>query len=607
MTELELLAPAKDLETGIAAITHGADAVYIAAQKFGAREKAGNPIKDIAELCRFAHAYHARVYITVNTIIYDNEIDEVQELIHEIYNASVDAIIIQDFAILAMDIPPIAIHASTQMHNIDPNHINFLEKNGVSRIVLPRELNLGEISNIRSKTKAELEFFVHGALCVSYSGQCYMSYLLSGRSANRGACAQPCRLAYDLVDETGNVLVKNKHLLSLKDLNLSSHLANLIGAGITSFKIEGRLKDVAYVKNITAHYSNLLNQFISLNSQYKRASSGKCSYSFTPDPERTFNRGFTTHFIDGRKPNQASINTPKSVGKRIGMVDRIYRNYFCINSAETIHNGDGLCFFNSQDQLEGFRVNKVEGNKIFPNQKTTDLAIETTIYRNEDFELEQILNRKSAERKVDCNIDLYISANFIKLYIRDEDGVSAFIEFPNGFDKAKNPNHLDAIENQLRKTGDTIFNVNRVNIECSTEAPFIPTSIINSARRDLTLQFLSKRIEAHRRHLRDKTTTTATVPNPILSYKANVANKASRDFLLNHGAKSIEPAFEVTRPKGEVELMVTRYCIKHELGLCPSKQGAKPTGQLFLKNDHRLFPLVFDCKNCVMKVIQPNK
>lgn len=607
MTELELLAPAKDLETGIAAITHGADAVYIAAHKFGAREKAGNPVDDIAELCHFAHAYHARVYVTVNTIIFDNELNEVQELIRKIYNAGADAIIIQDFALLDMDIPPIAIHASTQMHNIDPNHINFLESTGVSRIVLPRELNLDEISNIRSKTKAELEFFVHGALCVSYSGQCYMSYSLSGRSANRGACAQPCRLAYDLVDETRNVLVKNKHLLSLKDLNLSSHLADLIGAGITSFKIEGRLKDVAYVKNITAHYNNLLNNFIGVNQQYKRASSGKCTYTFTPDPERTFNRGFTTHFIDGRKPNQASINTPKSLGKRIGMVDRIYRNYFCINTAETIHNGDGLCFFNSQDQLEGFRVNKVEGNKVFPNQMPTDLSIETTIYRNEDFELEQTLNRKSAERKVDCNIDLYISANFIKLYIRDEDGVSAFIEFPNGFDKAKYPNHLEAIENQLRKTGDTIFNVNRVNIECSTEAPFIPTSIINSARRDLTLQLLSKRIESHRRLLRDKTTTTATVPNPILSYKANVANKASRDFLLNHGAKSIEPAFEVTRPKGEVELMVTRYCIKHELGLCPSKQGAKPTGQLFLKNDHSIFPLVFDCKNCVMKVIQPNK
>ncbi|HQI88238.1 MAG TPA: peptidase U32 family protein, partial [Tenuifilum sp.] len=403
MTELELLAPAKDLETGIAAITHGADAVYIAAHKFGAREKAGNPIEDIAELCHFAHAYHARVYVTVNTIIFDSELKEVQELINQIYNAGADAIIIQDFAILAMDIPPIAIHASTQMHNTDPNHINFLEKNGVSRIVLPRELNLGEISNIRSKTKAELEFFIHGALCVSYSGQCYMSYSLSGRSANRGACAQPCRLAYDLVDEMGNVLVENKHLLSLKDINLSSHLADLIRAGITSFKIEGRLKDITYVKNITAHYSNLLNNFIGLNQQYKRASSGKCTYTFTPDPERTFNRGFTTHFINSRKPNQASLNTPKSVGKRIGMVDRIYRNYFCINSAETIHNGDGLCFFNSQNQLVGFRVNKVDGDKVFPNQMPTDLTIETTIYRNEDFELEQTLNRKSAERKVDCN------------------------------------------------------------------------------------------------------------------------------------------------------------------------------------------------------------
>ncbi|HOK87182.1 MAG TPA: U32 family peptidase, partial [Tenuifilum sp.] len=404
--------------------------------------------------------------------------------------------------------------------------INFLEKNGVSRIVLPRELTLDEISNFRSKTKAELEFFIHGALCVSYSGQCYMSYSLSGRSANRGACAQPCRLAYDLVDEMGNVLVENKHLLSLKDINLSSHLADLIRAGITSFKIEGRLKDITYVKNITAHYSNLLNNFIGLNQQYKRASSGKCTYTFTPDPERTFNRGFTTHFINSRKPNQASLNTPKSVGKRIGMVDRIYRNYFCINSAETIHNGDGLCFFNSQNQLVGFRVNKVDGDKVFPNQMPTDLTIETTIYRNEDFELEQTLNRKSAERKVECNIDVFITANNIKLSIKDEDGMIALIEIPNGFDKAKNQNYFDTIESQLRKTGDTIFNVNRVNIECSTEVPFIPTSIINSARRELTLQLRTKRIELHKQNLRDNTNNPATVPNPILTYKANVANRA---------------------------------------------------------------------------------
>lgn len=607
MTELELLAPAKDLETGIAAITHGADAVYIAAHRFGAREKAGNPIESIAELCQFAHAYHARVYVTVNTIIFDNELNEVKELIHHIYNAGADAIIIQDFAILAMDIPPIAIHASTQMHNIDPDHINFLEKNGVSRIVLPRELTLDEISNFRSKTKAELEFFIHGALCVSYSGQCYMSYSLSGRSANRGACAQPCRLAYDLVDEMGNVLVENKHLLSLKDINLSSHLADLIRAGITSFKIEGRLKDITYVKNITAHYSNLLNNFIGLNQQYKRASSGKCTYTFTPDPERTFNRGFTTHFINGRIPNQASIYTPKSVGRRIGVVDRIYRNYLWVNSSETIHNGDGLCFFNPQNQLKGFLVNKAEGNMIFPNQMPTDLNIETTIYRNEDFEFEQTLKRKSAERNIECNIDVNITQENITLTITDIDGISTSTEIPNRFDEAKNPNALALLENQLKKTGDTIFNVNRVNIECSTEVPFIPTSIINSARRNLTFQLHTKRVELPSRHRRGNSTATATVPNPTLSYKANVANKASRDFLLKHGAQSIEPAFEIKHPKGGVELMVTRYCIKHELGLCPSKQGAKPTGRLFLKNGHSLFPLVFDCKSCVMKVIQPNK
>ncbi|MEW5845743.1 MAG: U32 family peptidase [Bacteroidota bacterium] len=606
MVELELLAPAKDFETGIAAITHGADAVYIAAQKFGAREKAGNPINDIAVLCRFAHAYHTRVYVTVNTIIFDNEIAEVQALIHEIYNAGADAIIIQDFAIFNMNIPPIAIHASTQMHNIDPNHINFLEDIGVSRIVLPRELTLDEIANFRRKTKAELEFFIHGALCVSYSGQCYLSHALSGRSANRGACAQPCRLAYDLVDEMGNVLVENKHLLSLKDLNLSSHLTDLIRAGITSFKIEGRLKDVAYVKNITAHYSKLLNQFISLNSGYKRASSGECSYSFTPDPERTFNRGFSTHFINGRTTNQASVNTPKSIGKKVGVVDRIYRNYFYIDTIEPIHNGDGLCFFNPQNQLKGFLVNKVEGNKIFPNQMPTDLNNETTIYRNEDFEFEQTLKRKSAERKIDCNLEVTITPESITLAITDIDGISTSIEIPNQFDEAKNPNAAALIENQLRKTGDTIFRVDRVEIDVSSKIPFIPASVINSARRELITQLHNKRVETHQRPIRNVLTPSAKVPHTALSYKANVANKASSDFLQKHGAQLIEPAFEVKKPKGDIELMVTRYCIKHELGLCPSKQGAKPTGRLYLKNNQNIFPLLFDCKNCVMKVMQPN-
>lgn len=400
--------------------------------------------------------------------------------------------------------------------------------------------------------------------------------------------------------------MENKHLLSLKDLNLSSHLADLARAGVTSFKIEGRLKDIAYVKNITAHYSNLLNNFIGLNQQYKRASSGKCTYTFIPDPERTFNRGFTTHFIDRRMPNQASIDSPKSVGKKIGVVDRIYRNYLCVNSSETIHNGDGLCFFNPQNQLKGFLVNKVEGNKIFPSQMPTDLNFDTTIYRNEDFEFEQTLKRKSAERKIDCHIDIKITQENITLTITDIDGTSTSVEIPNQFDEAKNPNAAAILENQLRKTGDTIFNVNRVNIKCSTEVPFIPTSIINSARGKLTFQLHTKRIELYSRPHRDSSTATARVPNPVLSYKANVANRASKDFLLKHGAKSVEPAFEVKRPKGEVELMVTRYCNKNELGLCLSKQGAKPTGRLFLKNDHNLFPLIFDCKNCVMKVIQLN-
>ncbi len=606
MVELELLAPAKDLDTGIAAIIHGADAVYIAANKFGAREKAGNPIEHIEKLCKFAHAFHARVYVTVNTIIYDNELLEVQKLINDIYAAGADAIIIQDYAILKMNIPPIAIHASTQMHNISPEQINFLESLGISRVVLPRELTLDEIKLFRSKTKSELEFFIHGALCVSFSGQCYMSHHLTGRSANRGACAQPCRMDYQLVDESGKVIANNKHLLSLKDLNLSAHLHQLVDAGITSFKIEGRLKDIAYVKNVTAYYSQILDKLIESRKGFRRASSGSCTYYFAPDPERTFNRGFTNHFIEGRKVNQASLLTPKSIGQVVGTLKTLGNNFLVVETNKGIHNGDGLCFFNKQNELVGFLVNQVVGNKIFPNLMPKDLPLGTTIFRNQDTHFEKILKAKSADRKISCSISVNIDRTSLLIRVEDQDGLTAHVEIPNTFEAARNLEAISKFEEQLRKTGDTIFQISQITTQSKVSFPFIPVGVINSARRQLLHQLHEKRVASHKRPTRLMHHNELQSPQTMLTYKANVANRLSREFFLEHGVKSIEKAFELKQPAEKAELMVTRYCIKHELGLCPTKQGAKPTGKLYLKSNRILFPLIFDCKNCLMKVIQPD-
>ncbi len=605
MTALELLAPAKDLETGISAITHGADAVYIAAEKFGAREKAGNPLTDIEQLCRFAHGFHARVYVTVNTIIFDNELEEVKNLIHNLYEIGADAVIIQDYAILNMDIPPIALHASTQMHNISPEQVRFLESAGINRVVLPRELTLEEIKEFRRNTNAELEFFIHGALCVSYSGQCYMSEATLGRSANRGACAQPCRHSYSLIDEHGNALVLERYLLSLRDLNLSNHIVDLINAGITSFKIEGRLKDITYVKNVTAYYNQLLNSAISQLKDYKRASSGTCRYSFTPDPERTFNRGFSNHFIQGRTQNQASLFSPKSIGKKIGEVKGITKKFITISSNDTISNGDGLCYFNLMGDLVGFRVNKVEGKKVFPLQVPSDIQVGYTIYRNEDAQFEKILKGKSAERKITCRIGLTFEAKKIIARIEDEDGICASIEKYHNYEPAKKLDYKNQLENQFLKSGDTIFKIANIKIFESSPVPFIPAAAINGLRRELLSQLHQKRLESHYFYRWGKNNKALQFPQKNITYKGNVANRLSREFLLQHGAITIENAFEVKPQKTNAELMVTRYCIKFELGICPNKQGGKPTGKLFLKRGKMIFPLIFDCSSCQMKVMQP--
>jgi len=601
---LELLAPAKDLQTGIAAFKHGADAVYIAANKFGAREKAGNSIDDIEKLVSFAHHYYARVYVTVNTIIYDEELKEVKRLINDLYRINVDAIIIQDYSILNMDLPPIAIHASTQMHNNSPEKINFLESYGIERVVLPRELSIQEITTFSQSTNAELEFFVHGALCVCYSGQCYMSHALTGRSANRGACAQPCRSAYDLIDSDGNILVKNKHLLSLKDLNLSQNIYQLIDAGITSFKIEGRMKDISYVKNTVAFYSSLINNIISTKPDYKRLSSGRCEYSFTPDLERTFNRGFTNHFIDGRTSGQASYHSQKSIGKQLGKVTQKGTGWFTMDSSEVISNGDGLCFFNSRGELKGFLVNSTSENKVYPNQEPADLKAGTVIYRNSDFAFDKTLKGESSTRKILVSISVMQDEGKLQFIASDEDSIRYELSIDDNFELAKKPELANSnLINQLAKSGETIFQIKNINLDNGIEPKHLPISELNAIRRRLLDGLNLERLKNYTTNKRVVPLTKIDYPLTDIDYKGNVANSSSKEFLQKSGVKNIANAFELEVKPEKTELMVTKYCIKYELGLCPSKQNATPTKALFLKDNSNLFPLVFNCKECQMVVL----
>lgn len=606
MIELELLAPAKNAEIGIAAITHGADAVYIAANQFGAREKAGNSLPDIETLVNFAHQFNARVYVTVNTIIFDDELELVERLIFDLYRIKVDAIIVQDFSILNMKIPPIAIHASTQMHNVSAEKIRFLESYGVNRVVLPREFMLTEISDFRQKISCEIETFIHGALCVCYSGQCYLSQAITERSANRGACAQPCRSAYSLVDEDGNYLIKNKHLLSLKDLNLSAHIGELIEAGATSFKIEGRLKDITYVKNVTAYYSQIINQYIEKHPNYKRQSNGSCSYSFTPDPERSFNRGFTTHFIKGRQKGLSSMETQKSIGKALGIVTNSKNGHIKIDTNQIIHNGDGLCYFDGSG-LKGFLVNNICNGEITlsTNQEVPQKG--TLIYRNSDFAFEKALNSNSANRTIAVQVKIEQNDSNLVFSAIDENTYKAQVIIPNNFLPAQNTqSSILNIQKQLCKTGNTIFTVSKVDLSEFLQPVFIPISTINTIRRQLLNNLLLARNSGYQTILRNMQCQHIPFPINEVNYKGNISNRISRQMLESTGTHVLEPAFEVKYPKSKVELMTSRYCIKYELNMCPNKQNAKPTKQLYLEDNNHSYKLNFDCKNCQMELLLDN-
>ena len=602
--KIELLAPARNLECGIEAINHGADAVYIGAPKFGARSAAGNSLADIATLVEYAHLFNVRIYVTVNTILKDSELSETEEMIWQLYNAGVDALIVQDMGITQLNLPPIPLHASTQMDNRTVEKVRFLSNAGFRQVVLARELSLDEIRKIHEACPdVALEVFVHGALCVSYSGQCYVSEACFGRSANRGECAQFCRLPFSMVDEDGKVIVRNKHLLSLKDLNQSSILESLLDAGATSLKIEGRLKDVTYVKNVTAAYRQKLDEIFCRRKEYVRSSSGDTVLDFTPQLEKSFNRGFTHYFLHGRTPDIASFNTPKSLGEEMGTMKEQYKKYVTVSGVKPFHNGDGACFIDEQGCLQGFRINKVEGNKLFPAGAIPRIKPKTPIYRNYDQDFEKLLTRKSAERKIGVDWILSETAFGFALTVSDEDKNSVTLSFPvETKEKARTSQH-DNLCSQLKKMGNTPFRTRSVVIQCSEEW-FIPSSLISDWRRLATDRLVALRRINFRRELQVWKPTNHSYPTSSLTYLGNVMNGKAEKFYQEHGVCNIAPAYEKQAPDNAT-LMFCRHCLRYSMGWCPTYQRVRSPYRepyYLVSNDGKRFRLEFDCKRCQMKV-----
>ena len=601
--KIELLSPAKNLEVGIAAINHGADAVYIGPSQFGARVAAGNSIEDIAKLVDYAHKYYARVYVTLNTILKDSELEQARLLVNDLYNIGVDALIVQDMALLQMDLPPIALHASTQCDTRTVEKVKFLEQCGFEQVVLARETSLATMRQMSEQTNVALEAFVHGALCVSYSGQCYLSEAMRGRSANRGACAQMCRLPYDLLDEDGNTLLHKKHLLSLKDFDASHHLLEMIDAGISSFKIEGRLKDINYVKNITSYYRRKFDAILE-GSPRRASSSGKTTFFFEPNPKKTFYRGATDYFLEGRKPNIWSFDTPKSLGEPIGKVKDVWRNAISMHSSQfTIHNGDGLCFLNKNGEFEGFRVNKVESGRLMPlNMPKIDKG--TLVYRNLDVAFERILAGKTADRKIAIDIKLQTLNNKFKITITDSDNISTSFETEVSGELANNPDKmLDTWRTQLSKLGGTIFESHTIDLSALNNPLFIPVSQIAEWRRQLVELHEINRSKAYKRSLIEINPTTHKYVATELDYRANIYNSQAKAFYEQHGSIVKQPAFE-QQHQPNAELMRTKHCIRYALGWCRKENPKAQTKQLYIQNGNDRFRLEFDCRNCEMIIKQ---
>ena len=627
--QLELLAPARDADIGIEAVNHGADAVYIGGPGFGARSSADNSVSDIARLVRHAHRFNARIFTTVNTILRDDELESARKLAWQLYDAGVDALIIQDMGLLEIDLPPIQLHASTQTDIRTPEKAHFLQDVGLSQIVLARELTLQQIAAIRAKTSCTLEFFVHGALCVAYSGQCYISHAHTGRSANRGECSQACRLPYQVVDDKGRFVAHDKHVLSMKDNNQSANLAALVDAGIRSFKIEGRYKDMGYVKNITAHYRRLLDEILDEREAsadpLARASSGRTTFTFTPDPLQNFNREFTDYFVNGRKEDIGAFDTPKNPGQAIGWVTKLGPNFVELevsDPATVLHNGDGLCYYDLHKELVGLQINRAEpvsprGGRqwrVFPKDPMEgfkDLRKGTEVNRNRDMDWVRTLEKKSSDRRIALWAQFSETTDSFALTLTDEDGFTGSAQAALPHEAAQDATKAEAsLREQIGRFGASLFAVHDIALQLS-QPWFVPASSLNALRRDALAALEAARAAGFER-LPRATPVEPPVPYPedTLSYLANVFNHKARDFYARHGVKVIDAAYESHEEEGEVSLMITKHCVRYSMSLCPKQakgvtgvQGTIRAEPLQLINGKERLTLRFDCKPCEMHVV----
>ncbi|MEN9681403.1 MAG: hypothetical protein RLZZ627_1296 [Pseudomonadota bacterium] len=626
-SRIELLSPAKTAEIGIAAVNHGADAIYIGGPSFGARHNAGNTIQDIERLVKHAHTYHARVFLTLNTILRDDELPQAKSLIQSAYDAGVDALIIQDMGLLMLDLPPIQLHASTQCDIRTPAKARFLEDAGFSQVVAARELSLTELQAMASVLDtAILEYFIHGALCVAYSGQCYISHAQTGRSANRGDCSQACRLPYEVRDDQGRIIAHQKHVLSVKDNDQSANLRALIDAGVRSFKIEGRYKDLAYVKNTTGHYRRLLDAILEESPGLGRASSGTTRLHFTPEPERSFNRGSTDYFVHGRKEDIGAFDTPKPQGLPLGWVTRTAADHLDIELHEgvaALNNGDTVTYFDLQKELKGFRVNISEALgpqkfRAYPNEpmgQFKDLRKDVELFRSRDMAWERLMeSERTSDRNIAIDLNLIETIDGLSLEIIDEDGHRVTVHQSHAWQEARDlEKQTGAIRESLSKLGATHYIARKIDIETRTPSRigFWPASLLNALRREGIDALDQTRKHAFKRLMRHQESTPPPIyPEDTLSYLANVYNEQAQRFYLTHGVKVVDAAYESHEEKGEVSLMITKHCIRFSLSLCPKQtkgvlgvQGTVRAEPLQLINGNETLTLRFDCKPCEMHVV----
>jgi 23S rRNA 5-hydroxycytidine C2501 synthase len=621
--ELELLAPARDADIGIEAINHGADAVYIGGPAFGAREKAGNSIRDIARLVQHAHRFHARIFVTHNTILRDDELEGARRLAWDLYDAGVDALIVQDMGLLELDLPPIQLHASTQTDIRTPAKARFLQDVGFAQMVLARELTLAQIQAIQAEVQgAVLEFFIHGALCVAYSGQCFISHAHTGRSANRGSCSQECRLPYTVQDAQGRIVAHDKHVLSLKDNDQSANLHLLVDAGIRCFKIEGRYKDMATVKNVTAHYRQLLDRLLEGRRDLRAASSGRTRHFFTPDPGQGFNRGGTDYFVNGRRDDIGAFDTPKHAGLAVGHLTRLGPDHLEVqadDAATVMHNGDAITWWDRQGELQGVPINVAQhlggtGWRLFPNapiKTLKDLRRDLTISRNRDRGWDRALEKKSAERLIGVTARLAETADGFALELVDDEGHRGRSTVCQPHEPAQNAERAAAaLREQLGRLGGTLFEARAVEV-ATRQTWFVPASVLNTLRRDAVASLSAARSSAFAR-LQPALPVDPPVPYPddTLSYLANVHNQRAAAFYARHGVKVIAAAYESHEELGEVSLMITKHCVRYSLSLCPKQakgvigvQGTVRAEPMTLVNGADRLTLRFDCKPCEMHVV----